>query len=67
MVLIELNGEQSEVEEGTSIESLLLQTKVASRFCAVELNLEIVPKESYSSIELQSGDKVEVVTLVGGG
>ncbi|MFN7449128.1 MAG: sulfur carrier protein ThiS, partial [Pirellula sp.] len=45
----------------------LTHAKIESRFCAVELNLDIVPKSDYATRRLQSGDKVEVVTLVGGG
>jgi sulfur carrier protein len=67
MIFIEFNGEPSEIEEGTSISDLLECAKVSPKFCAVELNLEIVPKSEYEVVELLNGDKVEVVTLVGGG
>ena len=67
MITIEFNGETSQVEEKSTVADLLRLTKVESRFCAVELNLEIVPKDQYTSKSLVSGDKIEVVTLVGGG
>ena len=34
---------------------------------AVELNLEVVPRAQHGATVLREGDKLEVVTLVGGG
>lgn len=67
MITIEFNGESCEVDEKSTVADLLQKANVASRFCAVELNLEIVPKEQYVVRSLADGDKIEVVTLVGGG
>ena len=67
MICIEMNGNRKEIEDDVSIAQLLEQSEISSRFCAVELNLEIVPKDEYGSRRLFSGDKLEVVTLVGGG
>jgi thiamine biosynthesis protein ThiS len=67
MICIEMNGNRKEIEDGATIAQLLDQSEISSRFCAVELNLEIVPKDEYGSRRLVSGDKLEVVTLVGGG
>lgn len=67
MISIEFNGKTIELQDGSTIADLLQQAKVESRFCAVELNLEIVSKDQYSSQSLATGDQVEVVTLVGGG
>jgi sulfur carrier protein len=67
MITIEFNGQASQVDETSTVADLLRLAKVESRFCAVELNLEIVPKDLYDSKSLNDGDKIEVVTLVGGG
>ena len=67
MITIEFNGQASQVDEKSTVADLLRFAKVDSRFCAVELNLEIVPKDLYDSKSLCDGDKIEVVTLVGGG
>lgn len=67
MITIEFNGEASEVDASSTIADLLRMAKVESRFCAVELNLEIIPKDQYAVKSLIDGDKIEVVTLVGGG
>ena len=67
MITIEFNGEAREVDASSTVADLLRMAKVESRFCAVELNLEIVPKDQYAVKSLVDGDKIEVVTLVGGG
>lgn len=67
MISIEFNGVASQFDEKSTVADLLCIGKIESRFCAVELNLEIVPKEQYATRLLCDGDKVEVVTLVGGG
>ena len=67
MITIEFNGQSSQVENRLTVAGLLRMAKVESRFCAVELNLEIVPKAQYEARHLADGDRIEVVTLVGGG
>ncbi len=67
MITIELNGQASQVDPELTVADLLRLAKIESRFCAVELNLEIVPKDQYEEKQLGDGDKIEVVTLVGGG
>ena len=67
MITIEFNGEKKQIDEKSTIADLLRSAKVESRFCAVELNLEFVSKERYETTCLVNDDKIEVVTLVGGG
>ncbi len=67
MITIEFNGQSSQIEESTTLGALLAKAGVQARYCAVELNLEIVPKGTYDSHSLRDGDRIEVVTLVGGG
>lgn len=67
MLKIGFNGQPREVNDSWTIADLLKDCKIETRFCAVELNLEIVPKDQYVHQQLRDGDQVEVVTLVGGG
>lgn len=67
MLEIEFNGAKRQVPSGTTIADLLQESKIETRFCAVESNLDIVPRSSYGTHQVQAGDKIEVVTLVGGG
>jgi sulfur carrier protein len=66
-VTIEFNGHEEEVDEATTILDLLERSGVEPRYCAVEINLEIVPRSHYASHCVKEGDRIEVVTLVGGG
>ena len=56
-----------ELSAGVSLSQLLSQLEITTRHVAVELNLEIVPFERHDECILADGDKLEVVTLVGGG
>lgn len=64
---IEVNGETRDVAEGTTVESLLREMKITVPHVAVERNLEVVPRARHAQTRLADGDRLEVVTLVGGG
>jgi sulfur carrier protein len=64
---IQVNGESRDIAEGSSITALLGQLGVTQPHVAVELNLEVVPRAQHGATVLREGDKLEVVTLVGGG
>lgn len=64
---IEVNGQRREVAEGTTIATLLGELEVKQPHVAVEVNLEVVPRARHSQTPLREGDRLEVVTLVGGG
>lgn len=66
-VTIVFNGNEEEVEESTTILDLVERSGVEPRYCAVEVNMEIVPRAHYASHHVLNGDRVEIVTLVGGG
>ena len=62
-----VNDEAVELPEGASVADLLKQLGLAGRSVAVERNLEIVPRSRHGETRLADGDRLEVVTLVGGG
>jgi sulfur carrier protein len=64
---IQLNGENREVQEGITVAELLQELKLAGKPVAVEVNLELVTKARHAESRLCAGDRVEVVSLVGGG
>jgi sulfur carrier protein len=64
---VTVNGQRREVPDGTTVAQLLEAIGVNTRYVAVERNLDIVPRAEYGRHELHDGDKLEVVTLVGGG
>ncbi len=62
-----VNGVPREVPEPTTIAGLLAELDVTARHVAVEVNLELVPRARHDDHALREGDRLEVVTLVGGG
>jgi thiazole synthase len=67
MIEITLNGEPNTLPQALSIQQLIEQVGLDPRKIAVEVNREVVPKSKHPERRLQSGDAVEIVTLVGGG
>jgi sulfur carrier protein len=64
---IQVNGQPREMADGSSVAALLNELQVTQPHVAVELNLEVVPRARHAETALREGDKLEVVTLVGGG
>ena len=62
-----VNGEVREVPDGATVEALLRAVGLTGRPVAVERNLEIVPKSAHAATVLADGDRIEIVTMVGGG
>ena len=61
-----VNGEERDLAVATVAE-LLETLEVWQRYVAVELNREIVPKSEHATCTLTEGDRIEIVTMVGGG
>lgn len=66
-IQIQINGENRRVAAGSSITDLLRELGLDRQACAVEVNLALVPKAGHASHVLADGDKLEIVSLVGGG
>ena len=64
---VTLNGAEREVADGATVLALLEEAGVDRRSCAVEVNLEVVPRARHGERRLAAGDRVEIVTMVGGG
>jgi sulfur carrier protein len=64
---IYVNGDSRSIEGGITVAQLLRDLGVTAPHVAVELNLELVPRANHEQTRLKEGDRVEVVTLVGGG
>ena len=64
---IQVNGEERQVERGTTLAQLVAGLKLGAVRVAVERNLEIVPGAQYDKTALAEGDRLEIVTFVGGG
>ena len=61
------NGQDREAAAGTTVAALLVELGMEPRHVAVEVNLELVPRARHAERVLCDGDRLEIVTLVGGG
>jgi sulfur carrier protein len=66
-VAITVNGEARAVPAGTSVAELLASLGLASERVAVELDRALLRRALHASTELRGGERLEIVTLVGGG
>jgi thiamine biosynthesis protein ThiS len=62
-----LNNKSTFLDDGLTIESLLNQIDMKQKYFAVEVNEQIVPKSNYDIFLIKEGDKIEIVTAIGGG
>jgi thiamine biosynthesis protein ThiS len=66
-VEITVNAEPRRVAAGITVGQLLEDLHLAGKLVAVEVNLQLVPHQRRGEHHLAAGDRVEIVTLVGGG
>lgn len=66
-VTILLNGEGREIPDGVTVAGLLEHLRIQAVRVAVEINLDVVPRASFGERRVAQGDRVEVVSFVGGG
>ena len=64
--MVKVNGEEKQIA-GKTVADFLKETTYDLKFIAVEINEKIVPKAEYDSKVIEDGDKIEIVSFVGGG
>lgn len=62
-----INGEAIDITEGTSVEQLMSSYGIEKAGVAVELNLNILENDELDTTVLASGDRLEIISFVGGG
>ena len=62
-----LNGEPTELPHGATVTDLLAHYGRSDSGVAVAVNYEVVPRQQFNAYALAEGDRVDVVTAVGGG
>lgn len=67
MIRVHLNGEPRELPDDLSVAALLEQLGVRGERVAVEVNLDVVRREARAERLIRDGDRVEIVSFVGGG
>ncbi|MBW4647728.1 MAG: thiamine biosynthesis protein ThiS [Kastovskya adunca ATA6-11-RM4] len=66
-ITLQVNGEPQTCPPQTPLPELLEQLGLNPRLIAVEYNGEILHRQFWSETQVQDGDKLEIVTIVGGG
>lgn len=64
---IKVNGQTKEIANGTTLAELLNQMKLNLDCVAVERNLEVVERNTFATVKLNTDDTLEIVQFVGGG
>ena len=62
-----VNGQNRRIAENATVAELLDELKLGGKPVAVEVNRELVPRQRHAEHRLAEGDRLEIVTLVGGG
>ncbi|PPS41205.1 sulfur carrier protein ThiS [Chroococcidiopsis sp. TS-821] len=66
-ITLEVNGETRQCAAHSRIPDVLNQLGYNPRLVAVEYNGEILHRQYWSETYVKQGDRLEVVTIVGGG
>ncbi len=66
-MFVDVNGRRTELPEGSTVSDLLRTLGHPSDRVAVEIDGDICPRASHGCTVLKDGQKVEVVSFVGGG
>ena len=64
---LKVNGEEKEIDDGLNLAAFLEQMQIRPARVVVELNRDIVARDSYGTTLLTEGDTLEIVHFVGGG
>jgi thiamine biosynthesis protein ThiS len=55
------------VSSGSTVTALLNELEIRPDRVAVEVNLQIVDRQSFDRQMFQEGDRVEIISFIGGG
>lgn len=66
-ITLQVNGEPQTCSPDTLLPDLLQHMGLNPRLLAVEYNGEILHRQYWETTTMQEGDRLEIVTIVGGG
>jgi sulfur carrier protein len=67
VISIQVNGVSHICPACTLLPELLVQLNLNPRLIAIEYNGEILHRQFWETTQINDGDRLEVVTIVGGG
>ena len=62
-----LNNKSETLFDGTTIQKLLEDKNIKDKYFAVEINRKIIPKSLHCRHIIEDGDRIEIITAIGGG
>jgi sulfur carrier protein len=66
-IQLQVNGAAHTCPAQITLPALLAQLQLNPRLVAVEYNGEILHRQFWQTTQMQAGDRLEIVTIVGGG
>ena len=64
---VHVNGEPRDLDEASTLATLLQELDTTPQRVAIEVNRELVTRKDYGQTHLNDGGNIEIVTFVGGG
>ena len=62
-----LNNKPEILFDGSTVKKLLENKNIKNKYYAVEINRKIIPKSDHETYIIKEGDKIEIITAIGGG
>jgi len=62
-----INGEEQNFACECNVSSLIRELRLEGRPIAIEINKHVLTKNDFDSTQLKDGDKLEIISFVGGG
>ena len=66
-IKIKVNGKLFKIDQKTTLLEYIKKVKLPIKKIAIELNHEIIDKNTIGKIKLKNNDKIEIVHFIGGG
>ncbi len=67
MITVHINGVSRQFTTNLNIAALIAELGYTGKRIALERNGDIVPRSTYTSVQVADGDTLELVVAVGGG
>ena len=62
-----LNNKPVKLFDGSTVKKLLENKNIKNKYYAVEINRKIIPKSDHETYIIKEGDRIEIITAIGGG
>jgi thiamine biosynthesis protein ThiS len=62
-----LNNKPVRLFDGSTVKKLLENKNIKNKYYAVEINRKIIPKSDHERYVIKDGDRIEIITAIGGG